>query len=140
MCANAPRNGDGALVDSQQALKEPPFQSFSHHTKKAPTLFILQQWRRAHRLESTAGLCHGLLLLDPATRARRHQRIAADATIRDPRRVRLDPDRDRLRRLLVAMDAIGVLAETGAVSAVGTLDRLARALWRRAQRFASYVN
>lgn len=99
-----------------------------------PTLFTLQQWRRAHHLESTAGLCHGLLL-DPATRARRRQRIAADATSRDPRRVRLDPGRDRFRRLLVAMGAIGVPAEIGAASAVGILDRLARARWLRAQRF-----
>lgn len=118
--------------------KTTPFFDLSHHTA-APTRFILQQWRRAHHLESTAGPCHGLLP-DLTTRARRHQRIAADATIRDPRRVRLDPDRDRLRRLLVAMDAIGALAETGAVIAVGILDRPARVLWRRAQRYEGYVN
>lgn len=101
--------------------------------KRAPTLFILQQWRRAHRLEKTAGPYHGPPL-DPATRARRRQRIAVDATIRDPRRVRIDPDRDRLRRRLVAMGVMGARAETGAVIAVGVLGRLARALWLRAQR------
>lgn len=71
-----------------------PFNLLLTNPSKAPTLFILQQWRRAHRLESTAGRCHGLRL-DLTTRARRRQRIAVDATIRDPRRVRLDPDRDR---------------------------------------------
>lgn len=106
---------------------------FPPPNKKAPTLFIPQQWRRAHRLENTAGRCHALPR-DLTTRARHRLRIAVDATIRDPRRVRLDPDRDRLRRRLVAMDATGARAETGVVIALGVLDRLARALWLRAQR------
>ncbi|KAM0255814.1 hypothetical protein ACHAQJ_005401 [Trichoderma viride] len=95
---------------------KPPFLIFPQRRRPLDP----QQWRRAHRFEAFTGLYHDHLL-DPTAHARRHHHhrraIAVGATIRHLRRVRLDPDRDQSRRLLVAMDATGVAVETGAVIA-----------------------
>ncbi|RFU80474.1 hypothetical protein TARUN_1736 [Trichoderma arundinaceum] len=102
------------------------------HRRDLPIL--CKQWRRAHHLEAATGLLHDLLP-DPTNHARRRpQANAADATVRDHRRVRLDPDRDQSLRLRAAMVGTGAAVETGVAIVSERPARPARAPLIKAPR------